>query len=537
MLNTKRFRFRIIVPAFTHYNIYTTIARTTTSVGPIYVATCANKLLNWDVEVIDETNCHGRFYPATPDGALDHERLQKERPADVVGFYASISSTVPHIYELARFYKSLGVKTVAGGKHVEHLIEEALSNNIDVVALKEGEITITELLVAWENESDLSDIKGIAFLKDNMSFKTEPRELIQDFDSMPLPDFKLLYYAKMKLYPIARTRGCNLNCEFCAVKDRTRSCSPQYMMKQVKYLVESQNARSFFEVSDHFASNRDDALEFCRLLAEYQAEYKIKLSFTVQTRLTDARYPELLEAMQKANIDVACIGFESPIDEDLIAMKKGYLSKDMIEWTNTFHRYGFYIHGMFIFGYPRIRDIGDIGDNVVPLEKKVEIFKEFIKKSNLDTVQVLLTIPLPGTQLRERLAKENRLFPLNKIGWEYYDGQFPIFMPDDGVTPEKLLQCTQEVMFKFYSFNNFWKIVNNVLINFPVIVLTSLITIFLGTIKYVTVAFELWHRRYFRNQAFRFGGYFIVKKWVKKFKEDDFLEKIRIAKDELIQRE
>ncbi|MBF0473907.1 MAG: hypothetical protein HQK93_09290, partial [Nitrospirae bacterium] len=83
----------------------------------------------------------------------------------------------------------------------------------------------------------------------------------------------------------------------------------------------------------------------------------------------------------------------------------------------------------------------------------------------------------------------------------------------------------------------FWKIVNNVLINFPVIVLTSLITIFLGTIKYVTVAFELWHRRYFRNQAFRFGGYFIVKKWVKKFKEDDFLEKIRIAKDELIQRE
>lgn len=544
---TKRFRFRIFIPAFTNFNIYTTIASTTTSVGPIYVAACANKLPNWDVEVIDENNLHGRFYPANDDRTLNHEALQRERPADVIGFFASISSTVPRIYELARFYKALGLKTVAGGKHVENLIEEALSNYLDVIVIHEGELTITELLKTWEVSGDLSlpesmaDIKGIAYLKDNKPFKTEPRELIYDFDSLPLPDFKLLYYARLKLFPVARTRGCNSNCEFCAVKDRVRTCSPEYMMRQIRYLVETQNARNFFEASDHFAAKRLEAIKFCDLLADYQLKYKIKLSFTVQSRITDARYPELLEAMRKANIDVVCIGYESPIDEELLAMKKGYLSKDLINWTDIYHKYGFYIHGMFIFGYPRIKDKDNneqgkgksLQEGLGPLHNKVKVFREFIKKSRLDTVQILLTIPLPGTQLRERLIKENRLFSLDKIGWEYYDGQFPIFMPDDGVTPEELQRCTQEVMFKFYSFNNFWKIVKNILINFPAIVFTSSFTIFLGTFKYITSAFKMWHKRYFRNYAFRFGGHFIVKKWVKRFKEDDFSEKIKDAQIEL----
>jgi hypothetical protein len=45
--------------------------------------------------------------------------------------------------------------------------------------------------------------------------------------------------------------------------------------------------------------------------------------------------------------------------------------------------------------------------------------------------------------------------------------------------------------------------------------------------------FKLSQRRYFRNQAVRFGGYFIVIKWVKRFEEGDFFDKIKSAKYEL----
>lgn len=133
MTNSRRYLMRIILPVFSFPNIFSKVAKVTTSLGPICVATAANKLEKWDVEVIDENNCGSRFCPKDINGYPDHIKLQKERPADVVGFYGSLTSVIPRLYKLAALYKSLGVKTVTGGKHVEHLPEEALSNNIDVV--------------------------------------------------------------------------------------------------------------------------------------------------------------------------------------------------------------------------------------------------------------------------------------------------------------------------------------------------------------------------------------------------------------------
>ena len=59
----KRKLIRIFIPRFPNFNIYTLTARTTTSVGPLFVATSAAKLDCWDAEVIDENNLHGKFYP------------------------------------------------------------------------------------------------------------------------------------------------------------------------------------------------------------------------------------------------------------------------------------------------------------------------------------------------------------------------------------------------------------------------------------------------------------------------------------------
>lgn len=529
MINKNRFLFRLIVPIFPNFNIYTFAASKTTSVGPIYVATSASKLQSWDVEVIDENNCHGKFFPRDKDNHLDHIALQKERPADVVGFYGSISSTVPRLYELAKLYKELGVKTVAGGKHVENLPEEALSNHIDVVAFREGEITIKELLTAWEKDHPLDEIEGIAFLKDNQIIKTPDRPLIENFDNLPYPNFSLLRYAKIHYYPINRTRGCNSKCEFCAVKDKARCSTPQRMFNQVKYLAEKHKARHFFEASDHFAANREEAIEFCRLLAEYQKKMKLKFKFTIQTRITDARYPELLQAMKEANVDTVCIGFESPIDQELLAMKKGYKSNDLLKWTEEFHKYGFFIHGMFIFGYPK----NEQNQLQISLREKMNYFEHFIKKAKIDTVQILITIPLPGTELRKRLEEQNRLYPLSQIGWEYYDGQFPLFEPDDNVSPEELQKAMLTLMKKYYSFNNFLRIVNHIMFHFPAIVFFSVITLALGRVRYIVSAFNIWYKNFFRNYLLRFGGYIVCKNWIKNFKKSFFLHKLEKAKIKL----
>ncbi|MBN2546620.1 MAG: hypothetical protein JXB50_12540, partial [Spirochaetes bacterium] len=219
----------------------------------------------------------------------------------------------------------------------------------------------------------------------------------------------------------------------------------------------------------------------------------------------------------------------SPIDEELLSMKKGYLSKDLIKWTDTFHKHKFYIHGMFIFGYPKKNN----GNHSLTLDEKVKRFYTFIKKARIDTIQVLITIPLPGTELRKRLDDENRLYPLDKIGWEYYDGQYPLFKPDDNVTPEEIQQAVLKIMYKFYNFKNFIKLLNYILVHFPAIVFTSSLTIIFGKVKYITTAFKIWYRKFFRNYSLRFGGYIIAKKWLKNYKNGDFTEKLKEAKNQL----
>jgi radical SAM superfamily enzyme YgiQ (UPF0313 family) len=252
--------------------------------------------------------------------------------------------------------------------------------------------------------------------------------------------------------------------------------------------------------------------------------------FTIQTRITDAKYPELLEAMKRANFYMVCIGYESPIDEELLVMNKGYKSKDLLKWTKAFHEHGMYIHGMFIFGYPQKEKY----KITLSIKERIKRFRTFIRKSKIDTLQVVQTIPLPGTELRQRLSDQGRLYPLDKIGWEYYDGQFPLFEPDNGVSPEVIQQAVvKEIMGKFYRFHSFWQISKNILFHFPRLVFSSAFTIITFRVKYIIDAFLIWKKKYFRNYLLRFGGYIILRNWIKNLKTGNFLEKLHKAKKEL----
>lgn len=251
----RRYLFRLILPAFPPFNIYSRIAKTTTALGPVCVGTAAAKLPNWDVEIIDENNCSSPYCPKDKAGLPDHDELQKLRPADVVGFYGSMTSAIPRLYQLAEYYHEKGVKTIAGGYHVRSLPEEALDNFLDVVAMGESETIIRDVLSAFERDEEPLHIPGIYFNRNETHIRNLDMAPIEDLDSLPFPDFNLVRYARLDIYPVGRTRGCNMNCEFCAVKDKSRCASPEWMVAQIGHLVETRKAREFFDVSDHFCAS------------------------------------------------------------------------------------------------------------------------------------------------------------------------------------------------------------------------------------------------------------------------------------------
>ena len=517
-LAKKRYRFRVIIPAYPAFNVYSHIARGTVALGPVCIASAVNEMERWDVEVIDENNLR-RYGPKSDSGGADHEFLQRQRPADVVGFYGGLTSTIPRLYQIAHFYKDKGVITVAGGQHfVEDNITEALSSFIDYVVIGEGEETIKDLLSTIEKRQDVSKIKGIAYLNNGEIIYTLKREPIADFDKLPLPDFFLVRYAKIKMYPVERIRGCGMDCEFCTVKGKPRYASPERLLESISFLLETKDARHFFIVDDLFGQQRDETIRLCNMLRDYQKNIGRRLDISVQIRLDKAKDSELLSAMRQAGINTVAIGFESPIEEELKAMNKHLNPEDMISFTKIFHRFGFLIHGMFIFGYP-VRE----GVNFrMPIGIRIKRFRYFIKKAKLDTIQVLLPGPLAGTELRHRLQKQNRVYSTQDVGWEYYDGNFPLFEPDEPMSAEEMQAAIRDIMGKFYQFKYMFMIGLNIF-SFPTLVF------FLHNIK---LGWKKWYRPW-RNYLVRFGGWIIMKGWTREFKKGIFSQKLKKAQERL----
>jgi len=308
-----------------------------------------------------------------------------------------------------------------------------------------------------------------------------------------------LKYVKMKIYPIGRIRGCSMNCEFCSVKGKPRWAEGRYLFNVVKWLVETRRACHFFIVDDRLEEDLEGTLDFFRMISD---KYGSRLCFTVQTRLETAKNTKLLEVMKKAGVRYVFIGYESPIDEDLKVMRKGYSSSNMLEWTKVLRRY-FWVHGMFIFGYPSENKASSL-----TAKEKFEQFRKFICQASLDTIQILLPIPLVGTVLRERLKKAGKIFPLELVPWSKYDGAYPCFRPDD-TSARELQEAAIKLMKRVY---NPWSLVRILLriVSFPI---------------YLLRGWRNWYRGWYRD-VIKYGGHLLIQRWRKRQKKDKFMERL-----------
>jgi len=486
--------------------------------GPVCVGSAVNEMEGWDVEIIDENNL--RLYgPGCDTKGADHEFLQQLRPADVIGLYGGLTSTIPRLYEIAKFYKNKGAITIAGGQHfTKENIKEALSSGVDYIVIGEGEEAIKELLRALSNKGDVSTIRGLAYIKDGEVVYTPKREPITDFDKLPLPDYSLVRYARIQVYQVERIRGCGMDCEFCTVKGKPRYASPERLLERISFLLETKDARKFFIVDDLFGQQRDETIRFCNMLRDYQKAIGRRLDLGVQIRLDKAKDPELLTAMREAGINFIAIGFESPIEEELKAMNKRLKPEDMLNLTKIYRKFGFLVHGMFIFGYPmREGSAFSMGAN-----ERVKRFRTFVTEARLDTFQVILPIPLPGTELRKRLERERRIYPRKDLGWKYYDGNFLLFEPDNPMSPEEMQTSPMKIMGRIYRFRYMFMVALNIF-SFPYMIF------FLYNVKY---GWKKWYRQW-RQALIRFGAWITMKRWKSAVKKDNYLQKLRKAKEHM----
>jgi hypothetical protein len=152
------------------------------------------------------------------------------------------------------------------------------------------------------------------------------------------------------------------------------------------------------------------------------------------------------------------------------------------------------------------------------MEERVAHYRKFIQESRIDTIQVLLPIPLPGTALRERLARQNRIYSRGDLGWEYYDAGFPLFEPDLPLTAEEMQRAIRRIMGRYYNARCLGMFILHILA-------LPYLLVYVFSIK---SGWRRWHRRC-RNYVYRFGGSRVVKKWTFQLHKSSFLDRLKQA--------
>jgi radical SAM superfamily enzyme YgiQ (UPF0313 family) len=341
---------------------------------------------------------------------IDFEKIFE---ADAVGI-STITSTAPRAYEIARQVKKLGIPVFMGGPHVTFMPEEAL-RYCDYVLRGEAEDTILEFVKALETGSGLENVKGLSYKKGHHFVHNEIPPHCPDLDKYPVPDFSLIhgFVGSKKTHditPIMTSRGCPFACNFCAV---TEMFGRGYRFRSTDKVIEEIKARNpewIFFYDDNFTANRERTKELLQKILDN----KMRLHWSAQVRIDVAKDPEVLDLMRKAGCAQVYIGLESINPKTLEFFKKSQTIEEMENAIKTIHRYGIKIHGMFIFGSEH--------DDVHTIRQTVK----FAKRMEIESVQFIMLVPLPGTQVFKTMEEEGRLLSRD---WSYYDGHHVVFKP------------------------------------------------------------------------------------------------------------
>ena len=208
---------------------------------------------------------------------------------DILGIGA-LTLQVENAYTIANIVKEKLSKTliVIGGPHPSSLPEQTLreaSGNIDIVVIGEGEYTFLDIVKG----KNLEDIQGIIYQKKGTIYKNDPSPPISDLDQLPMPARDLLPLTKYKGWgPLKKqptthlisSRGCPFDCIFCSEKsvfgNRHRKRSPERIVDEIEYLVNTYGMEELAFYDDLFTLNKKHVLNICREIQtrKIQIEWK-----------------------------------------------------------------------------------------------------------------------------------------------------------------------------------------------------------------------------------------------------------------------
>jgi radical SAM superfamily enzyme YgiQ (UPF0313 family) len=337
-------------------------------------------------------------------------RLRAEDP-DIL----AVSTTSLMFRHVARWLswirEELDIFTICGGAHATIDPEGALEQApLDAVCLGEGEEVLAELCCALEEGRDPSGIASLWFKKGQEIRKNRVRPLVEDLDTLPLPDRSIFDPAlfceqQHERGTLMASRGCPYSCSYCS-NHVQRSIYPN----RKKYVRFHGVDRVMAEINRIIKEDREGRLRYIRfdddiltldrqwfreLAARYAQEIKLPFICNSRVNLLDE---ETVRLFADAGCSVICMGIESGNE----ALRRKVLRRHMgnaeiVEAFRLCRRYGIKTVSTNMASLPG-EELGSLLDTI-----------KINARARPDCMQVSTYNPFPNTRLFQLCRDEGYL--------------------------------------------------------------------------------------------------------------------------------
>lgn len=354
---------------------------------------------------------------------IDH--VVKEKPSVLM-----VESTTPtfeiDLENIKIIKEKINCIVCLAGSHATSYPDEILLKytGVDYIFQGEYEFHFLEFCkrLRDNNLGGLSGLRSIAYkISDNEIYKGE-KGLIEDLDSLPYPLWEAFPMTGLNTWdyywdnicqnkPAAQmhsSRGCPFRCDFCVWiqvmydDSNHRSFSAKRIVDEMLELEKRFGIKEVYFDDDIFTGSKKHINDFCNEVIERGV--KIKWSAMGDAMACNA---DDAKKMAQAGLIGYKFGVESGDNRVLKEIQKPVKHKKVKELCKTFNRYGVKTHATFSFGLS-----GETQDSM-------ENTLKFMKELTVDTLQVSIATPFPGTRFYDKVKSNGNIVDLS---WDDFDG-------------------------------------------------------------------------------------------------------------------
>ncbi len=400
----------------------------------------------------------GGFYKAGLDQpTLERELSALQRP-DVVGLTSMFTMHAKGVHDAAAAVKATwpDVPVVVGGSHASALPDWVLADeNIDLVAVGEGELTLMEILDRAVAGKPLEDIAGTVVRRNGQIHHNEPRPFIKDIDTLPriardMLDMQVYmdeeYRNRVAMAPprlnVITSRGCPCRCVFCSIhsiwRNSYRARDAMDVADELEDLVHTYGIREVAFQDDNLTLQRNRMATLC----DEMIRRKLNLRWCTPNGVAIwSLDKELIDKMARAGCYKVTFGIETGCPESQKFIRKTQIKLDKCDEIIRYcNRRGMWTHSSFIVGFP------------YETQEQVEQTVRFAIDSDLDFAAFFVATPFPGTPLFD-IYREAGLMPDmgDQLKVRFQGHQSSVMCPTKHFTVDQLNETIGSAYRRFYG--------------------------------------------------------------------------------------